>query len=360
MKRSDNISWAQVKGGMFIIVALVFFAWGVLLMGEKTKYFVPKGDLSLIMADVGGLKIGAPVWLAGVEVGVVREIHFAQPKRTNEVEVVMEVERESLKKIGKDSVVTVKTRGLMGEKYVDITPSQFISDTPETRMYGTSGVKLDDVMAKAGTAFDQLNQIIGKMNEGQGTLGRFSKDPMLYDNLVRLTSELRVFVDATNRGEGSLGKLTRSGESYDRLMSILNRADSTLANIQNSQGTLTKLIYDRHLYDKLVALADKSNQAAEDMHTLNLKITSQEGSIGKLLADRELYDKGLAMIDRADRSVKSFEAITDRVNRGEGTVGKLLNEKELYEKLDLMVGDLDVLVKDIKANPKRYLKFSLF
>lgn len=360
MKRSDSIAWSQVKGGVFIVVALVFFGWGVLLMGEKTKFFIPKGKLSLIMTDVAGLKIGAPVWLAGVEVGVVRSIRFARPEQSNEVEVALEINRETLKKIGKDSVVTVKTRGLMGEKYVDITPSQFVSETPETRVYGTPVLRLDDVMAKAGTAFDQLNQIVTKINQGEGTIGRFSKDPKLYDNLVRLTAELRVFVDSTTRGEGTLGKLTRSGEPYDRLMSILNRADATLVDIQSSQGTMSKLIYDRQLYDKLVTLTDKSAQAAEDVRELNRKLTSSEGTFGKLITDRELYDKGIALLDRADRSVKSFEEITGRVHRGEGTVGKLVTEKEIYEKLDRMVGDVDALVRDIKENPKRYLNFSLF
>ena len=306
MRRSDDVTWSQLKGGVFVVVALLFFAWGVLLMGEKTKFFLPKDKLSLIMTDVAGLKAGAPVWLAGVEVGVVRVIRFAQPKQTNEVEVVMEIDRQALKKIGKDSVVTVKTRGLMGEKYVDVTPSHFVSEIPQTRVYGTSVMKVDDVLVKAGTAFDQLNQVVAKINQGEGTLGRFTKDPQLYDNLVRLTSELRVFVDSTTHGEGTIGKLSRSGEPYDRLMSILNRADDTLKDIQSSQGTMSKLIYDRHLYDRLVAVVDKSAQAADDMHELNLKITSRQGSIGKLLTDREFYDKGLALMERADRSDAEF------------------------------------------------------
>lgn len=65
MKRSDNIGWSQLKAGIFIIFALLFFAGGILLMGEKTKFFIPKGKLSVIMGDVAGLKVGAPVWLAG-------------------------------------------------------------------------------------------------------------------------------------------------------------------------------------------------------------------------------------------------------------------------------------------------------
>jgi len=360
MKRSDNIAWSQIKVGIFIVCALIFLAGGIFIMGKQTKLFIPKGQVSVIMTDVAGLKVGAPVWLAGVDVGAVTRIRFDRPRESNEVHIDLDVDRDALKKIGTDSIITVKTRGLMGEKYVDITPSRVYSEVPTKRLYGTAVPKLDDVMQKAGTTFDQLNLIVGKMNKGEGTLGRFAKDPRLYDNLVDLTTELKTLVDAANRGEGTIGKLTQSSEPYDRLISILNRADSTLKDIQSSEGTLNKLLYDRQLYDKMVALADKSSQAAEDVHQLNQKLTSKETSIGKFLTDREFYDKGIALLDRADQSVKSYEEIAARVNRGEGTVGKLLKEKDIYEKLDRMVGDLDALLKDIKENPNRYVKFSLF
>ena len=107
MKRSDNVSWSQVKVGLFITFALIFFAWGIVLFGEKANFFTPKGRLIVVMPDVAGLKVGAPVWLAGVEVGVVKKIHFNQ--QTNQVEISLEVGREMLKKIGRDSVITVKT-----------------------------------------------------------------------------------------------------------------------------------------------------------------------------------------------------------------------------------------------------------
>jgi phospholipid/cholesterol/gamma-HCH transport system substrate-binding protein len=360
MKRSENIRWSQLKAGIFIIFSLLFFAGGILLMGEKTKFFVPKGKLSLIMTDVAGLKVGAPVWLAGVDVGIVTDIHFEQPKHTNEVEIILEIEREALKKIGKDSAVTVKTRGLMGEKYVDITPSQAIAQVPETRVYGTTITKLDDVMQKAGLAFDRLNQAIDKMNRGEGSMGRLAKDPKLYDNLVKLTGELNTFASNANQGEGTLGKLNRSSEPYDKLMNILSRAEQTLNDIQTAEGTMSKLIHDRQLYDKLVSLADKSAQAADDVRELNKKLTSKDSTIGKLLGEREFYDKGMALIERADNSVKSFEEVAARMNRGEGTAGKLLNERALYDKMNKMVDDVDSLVKDLKENPKRYLKFSVF
>ena len=360
MKRSDNIAWSQLKGGIFILAALAFFAGGVLIMGERTKFFIPKGKLSVIMTDVAGLKEGAPVWLAGVDVGLVTNIRFERPQAGNEVEVVLEVERDALRKIGKDSVIAVKTRGLLGEKYVDITPSMTLHPVPETRLHGTPMPKLDDVVQKAGQAFDRVNEIVAKTERGEGTLGQFANNPQLYDNLVRLTGELNAVAVSVNRGEGTLGMLNKSREPYDKLVRILNRADDTLKDIQSSGGTMGKLLHDRELYDKLVSLADKSIQAAEDVRELNRKLTSKESTVGKLLGDREFYDRGLALIERADRSMTDLEEVTSRLKRGEGTAGKLLSDKELYDKLNRMVSDLDLLVKDIKENPKRYVKFSLF
>jgi phospholipid/cholesterol/gamma-HCH transport system substrate-binding protein len=360
MKRSDNIAWSQVKVGIFIVCALIFLAAGVLIMGKQTNLFSPNGKLSVIMTDVAGLKVGAPAWLAGVEVGAVTRIRFEHPRTSNEVEIDLEVDREALKKIGPDSIITVKTRGLMGEKYVDITPSKVYSQVPPKRLVGTDVPKLDDVMQKAGTAFDTLNGIIGRTGKGEGSLGKLLKDPKLYDNLSNLTLQLNSFVTQLNQGQGTLGKLSKSSEPYDKMMSILNRADKTLSDLQNSSGTMSKLIYDHQLYDKLVALADKSAQAADDVRELNKKLTSHDTTIGKLLGEREIYDKGMALLDQADKSVKAFEEVANRINRGEGTAGKLITEQELYNRLNSMVDNMNALVKDIKENPKRYLKISIF
>jgi len=360
MERSNRIGWAQVRAGVFILVALICIAGGVLLMGQKTKMFVAKGKLRIVMDDVAGLKEGAPVWLAGVDVGVVTNIDFSDPKHSNKVEILLEADHNALRKIGSDSSITIKTRGLMGEKYVDITPSKKYSETPATVLQGTTVAKLDDVVQKAGITFDRLNTIVDNITQGKGTLGKMTTDPALYHNIVNLTGELSSLAITINRGNGTLGKLARSPEPYDRLITILNRADRTLQDIQASNGTLNKLIYDKTLYDKLVVLAEKSNQAADDVRELNRKITSKDGTLGLLINDREFYDKGLSLLTRADNSVKSIEEVANRVKSGEGTAGRLVNDKELYERMNRMVDDVDVLVKDFKEHPRKYIKFSLF
>jgi len=326
MKRSDNLRWSQVKTGLFILFAILLFCGGVLMMGDKTKMFIPKGTLSLLMSDVAGLKVGAPVWLAGVDVGLVTEIGFENPRANNQVEVVLQISTSALKKIGGDSRITIKTRGLMGEKYVDITPSQNYSDQPPTRLYGENVPRLDDVMQKAGTTFTKLNSIIEKVEKGEGTLGKLTTDKKLYDNLATLSLELKVLADAVNSGEGTLGRLVR----------------------------------DRELYEKMVKLADKSSLVADDMRELKKVLTAKDTTIGRLLTDDELYARGLALMARADSAVKSFEDVALKMHTTDGTAGKLLNDQEAYDKMVKMLESVDALLQDIKENPKRYVKLSIF
>lgn len=360
MERSNQIGWAQVRGGIFIFLALIIFAGGVLLMGQKTKMFVSKGAMRIVMSDVVGLKIGAPVWLAGVDVGLVTDILFADPKNSNEVSINIEVDTDALKKIGTDSKITIKTRGLMGEKYVDILPSKRYSDKPPAVLQGTSVAKLDDVIQKAGDAFDKVDAIIDNIQQGKGTLGKLNKDETLYSNVARLTVEMKELVVTINRGEGTLGKLNRDPEPYNKLISILNRADRTLQDIQASDGTLNKLIYDKTLYTKLTSLADKSIQAADDVRDLNKRIMSKDGTVGLLLNNREFYDKGISLLTKAESSVKAIEEVTAKVKGGDGTAGRLVNDKALYDKMNKMADDLDALIKDFKEDPRKYIKFSVF
>ena len=360
MKRSNQIGWAQVRGGVFIFLALVFFAAGVLLMGQKTKMFVNKGAMRIVMSDVVGLKVGAPVWLAGVDVGLVTDILFADPKNSNEVSIDIEVDTDALKKIGTDSKISIKTRGLMGEKYVDILPSKKYSDKPPAVLQGTAVARMDDVIQKAGDVFDKVNVIIDDIDKGKGTLGKLNKDETLYSNVALLAVEMKELIVTINRGEGTLGKLNRDPEPYNKLISILNRADRTLQDIQSSEGTLNKLIYDKTLYTKLTALADKSIQAADDVRDLNKKIMSKDGTVGLLLNDREFYDKGISLLTKAESSVKAIEEVTAQVKGGDGTASRLLNDRALYDKMDRMVDDLDALVKDFKEDPRKYIKFSVF
>ena len=66
------------------------------------------------------------------------------------------------------------------------------------------------------------------------------------------------------------------------------------------------------------------------------------------------------IINQLTATVESLNGIIDAVNSGEGSVGKLLNDNGLYDSLNEAGNNLALLLEDLKANPMRYVHFSLF
>lgn len=77
------------------------------------------------------------------------------------------------------------------------------------------------------------------------------------------------------------------------------------------------------------------------------------GTLKKLAEDAELYDN----LSKASLKLAS---VLEHIDKGEGLAGVLVNDKELASELKDNVSELKELLKDVRQNPKRYFKFSLF
>jgi outer membrane protein OmpA-like peptidoglycan-associated protein len=106
--------------GMFIVVTLLILATGVFLIGDKQFLFAPTYRLETEFQDVSGLNNGADVRVAGIREGTVKQIRL--PNRPDgKVSVELKMDKSTLNIIRKDSVATIKTEGLLGTKYVEIS-----------------------------------------------------------------------------------------------------------------------------------------------------------------------------------------------------------------------------------------------
>ena len=73
MKRSQDIRWAEVRVGLFLVVALALAAGAIFLLGERSRLFIPTETVEVLLPEVQGLQVGAPVWLSGVVIGSVEK-----------------------------------------------------------------------------------------------------------------------------------------------------------------------------------------------------------------------------------------------------------------------------------------------
>ncbi len=112
MKRFD----LELAVGLFIIAGILCLAYLSIRLG-KMEIVGKKGyEIYGVFSNIGGLKVGSSVEIAGVNVGQVKSIRL----ESYQANVVLNLPNDV--KVQEDAIVSVKTRGLIGEKYIEITP----------------------------------------------------------------------------------------------------------------------------------------------------------------------------------------------------------------------------------------------
>ena len=106
--------------GIFVAFALCAAAVGVFLIGKKEFLFNPTYHLNTAFQNIGGLDTGAEVRVGGIHEGTVSRIDLpAEPG--GKVTVEMKVHTDTQNLIRKDSIASIKTEGLLGDKYIEIS-----------------------------------------------------------------------------------------------------------------------------------------------------------------------------------------------------------------------------------------------
>ena len=105
----------ELAVGVFMIAGLLCLGYLSVNLGKVEIWKKPTNDLYAIFNDIGGLRVGSPVVISGVEVGSVKKISLVDYEARVEMQLSPEI------KVHEDAVVSVKTRGLIGEKFIQIS-----------------------------------------------------------------------------------------------------------------------------------------------------------------------------------------------------------------------------------------------
>ena len=134
--------------GLFLALGIGCLAWLSIKLAKK-EFFARDGyEVQALFNNAGGLHAGTPVVIAGVEVGRVKSVGLED----YEAKVRLVMRRGVL--LQKDTIASIKTKGLIGEKYIELTPGA--SDCP---------IKPGGVIRDTQPAMD-LEALIGKYIQG--------------------------------------------------------------------------------------------------------------------------------------------------------------------------------------------------
>jgi phospholipid/cholesterol/gamma-HCH transport system substrate-binding protein len=246
---------------------------------------------------------GDPIYLNGVERGKVGVLSL-EPDR-----VVVEMAVREGVAIPRDSEVALKSVGIMGERFVSIRqgPSA-TSVAPGDTLSGEFQMGLTEVLGSAGSVIGEVETTARHLREISESL---SGDGKLSEGVGDFA--------ATSR---NLREMTENNRQ---------RLDRALIRFERSATMLDSLITGRYA-----------------------EIDSSLAAIGRAGGSAEIAADNLAAMS------KDLKEIAAKLRSGEGTAGRLLNDDLLIERLESTVSEMDSLMQDIRNNPGRYVKFSLF
>jgi phospholipid/cholesterol/gamma-HCH transport system substrate-binding protein len=347
-----QLAWSKLKVGTVITIALATLLATVFLAGDIEDMISPKTLLTIDIKDVRGLRKGSPVWFSGLEVGSVKSIDL-HPRYGTVVSV--SVNRDVLGYLKKDTRATVQTMGLLGDKYIELSSGSPDAQQlqPGDMVEGTTEIGIQDVietgaesLKKLTAVAEQLGRLVETVGDSEGTVAQLLKDPALYNNLKDASLRISSMSADMQEKKGTLGKLIGDDLLYNKLVSATVSMDTFGKKLNEGSGTLNRLAEDSTLYDRLL----KTVTSLEDF---SLKLSKGPGTLNRLAEDPGLYENFA-------QASGHLSAILQRIDRGEGTAGSLIRDEKLAQELKDTIRELRELTSDIRDNPTKYFKFSIF
>ncbi|MDI6758577.1 MAG: MlaD family protein [Candidatus Omnitrophota bacterium] len=189
---ASSQSKLELKVGVFVFAGLVILSIFILSI-ERYKKWNLTYRVHLTFNFVNGVKLGAPVRFAGVDVGDVKEINlkFIPQENRTKVDLICRIRWDI--KIPSDSVVWINTLGLLGEKYVEIMPGKdYVKIVHENQeLAGQDPILMNETMVLAKNIVSNLDESIVKLKNGEGTIGKLLFNDMIYNDLQALILDIR-------------------------------------------------------------------------------------------------------------------------------------------------------------------------
>ncbi len=288
----------ELKIALVAIASLVIVFFGLNFL-KGISVFADNDSYVMTFDNVAGVQNNCPVYAEGVIVGSVRSIDYDYAHRR--------------------------------PTYLDVVISKMMRIP-----VGTKAEVKSDLMGNT-----QINLILAKvrdyMNPGDTIIG--CEEEGAVDRLKAMLPQVEMMMPKLDSILTNINIIL----SDPAIRSILHNTDRTTANLDAATQKLNTLVAG--LNKQLPGMMNKADRVLtnSDKLTANLADIDFQGTMKKV-----------------DQTLAEVHTTVEKINSPNGTVGKLLNDTQLYDNLSATAADADALMKDLKANPKRYVHFSIF
>ena len=294
----------EIKVGILAVVCifLLFFGFNYL---KGVNIFSSIHSFHGVYTNIHGLELQAPVYIRGYKVGQVDNIDY-DFTRDSSFTVDISIKRNI--NLPEGTRMALVADGLMGGMAIEL-------------ILPTMGEAPQEELAYIPTGATIPTTIVPGLLDG------------LQESVIQPLSNTLASLDTlVGQLQAQLGN--------NHIESILANADLAVADLQTSSKQLKNVMNNQvpSVITKLDTTMSDLQQVVADVKDANLKAT----------------------VARVDTALDNVNYLISDFRSPNGTVGMLLNDKGLYNHIDSAVVSVDSLLVDLKANPKRYVHFSLF
>ena len=296
----------EIKAAFFVLTTILLFIFGFnflkgssLLDRQKTIYAV--------YDEVDGLLVGANVMINGLSIGNVTELDFLP----NSTKILVTLKVKDKLNFSSKSTASIYETGVLGGLAISIEPI----------FERESIVKTGDTLSSS--VRPGLTELINRQIE-----------PLSRQLQSTITSVDSIFTGASN---------VLNRQTQEEIKESINVLTSAIKAINNSSIIIE---------ETLTAKSSQINNTIDNFE----KISSNLSEVSD-----ELNSFGLSnLLSNLEVSVDGISSIVHKLDSDKSTIGKLINEDEVYNNLNSSIESLNSLIGDIKANPKKYVHFSVF
>ncbi len=340
------IEWGrgtEIKVGLFVAIGLALFVVTLLVIGAERNRFEDHVYYKVALPSAGGIGRGTQVRMAGLGIGQVERTRFPDDLTRKKVVVLLWVRGDATTRIRRDSRVKIGTKGMLGDKQLEITPGSatelplppwsFIR--PAERMGGS-------VMEVAESTLQDVQTTVARVQKAVEPL----TEPGFAEDVRATAAEVRQMAQAVREGRGTLHKLLYDPDTAEKLDTTLDTLaqmardvrrttaslDRIAQEVETGDGTAHALIYGTEGRDALAGLASATSEIA----SLTRDIRQGDGLLHSMIYTQEQRNL-LVNLTEASSGVRQIVA---DLRAGRGTVGALLADPSVYEDIKRVIGNV--------------------
>ncbi len=310
----------EVRVGFIFVVATAVLIWGIMYL-KGTELFRTRRIVYAVYEKVNGLNASNPVSINGMTVGRVKDLAFS---KKNPGKIVVELYLSTDFPIPKNSTAKIFSSDLMGSKEIAIVLGN-------SKEFLKNGDTLN-AETEAGLGEEVNKQLLPLKHKAEDLISSI-------DSIATILQQV-------------LNQNTR-----ENLVAAIEHVKETLENLAHTTTTIDTLMSTQknHLAGIIV-----------NVESISANLRQNNGKINNILSNLSTITDSVAKANvpltlyRVNNAVLDLNQILDKINKGQGSLGLLVNDSTMYLEVTKAAKDLNLLLEDIKANPKKYVKVSVF